>query len=101
MRVLAALAITVAHGIAARFADHLPDPVAAVLAATVYGPLWLASALRLPVFGAADSGGWPGPSLLGWVILALVWLGAWLLVVSLLQRLRARWTRTKELPSRV
>ncbi len=89
MRVLAALAITFAHGAIIGIAGRLPDPIAAFLAGTVYGPLWPATLLGLPVFGSAESGGWPGPSLLGWVLLAIFWFAAWLLVLSALQRMRS------------
>lgn len=89
MRFFVALALTVAHALLVGLAGRLPDAFAAVLAATVYGPLWLASALGLPVFGPAASGGWPHPNLLGWALLGLVWFGAWWLGVGLLYRLRA------------
>jgi hypothetical protein len=89
MRVPAALAITLAHGVIVAVAGWLPDNVAAVLAGTVYGPLWPASALGLPVFGSAPSGGWPGPSLLGWLVLAIFWFATWSLVLSLLGKLRS------------
>jgi hypothetical protein len=89
MRALAALAITFAHGSAVAIAGRLPDPVAAFLAGTVYGPLWPASALGLPVFASAESGGWSAPSLLGWVLLAGFWFAVWSLVLSLLRKLRS------------
>lgn len=88
MRILVALALTAAHGILVSLAGRLPESVAAVLAGTVYAPLWLASYLSLPVFGQAPSGGWPGPSILGWAFLAFTWFGAWLLAVSALKGLR-------------
>lgn len=88
MRILVALALTAAHGILVSLAGRLPESVAAVLAGTVYAPLWLASYFSLPVFGQAPSGGWPGPSILGWAFLAFTWFGAWLLAVSALKGLR-------------
>lgn len=89
MRALAALALTLVHGGFVAVAGRLPDALAAVLAGTVYGPLWPASALGLPVFGPVRSGGWPGPSLSGWALLAVFWFAAWWLVLSLLRRLRS------------
>ncbi len=88
MRMLAALGLTVTHAVVVSVAGRLPDSVAAVVAGTVYGPLWPLSAIGLPVFGIAESGGWPGPSLLGWSFLAIFWFAAWLLIVSLLRKLR-------------
>lgn len=40
----------------------MPDPVAEFVSASVYLPLWPMNAIGWNVFGAAESGGWPGPS---------------------------------------
>lgn len=56
------------------------------IAATIYGPLFLLDALRLPVFGNGPSGGWAGPSPLGWVCLLLLWGAVWWGVATLLAR---------------
>jgi hypothetical protein len=89
-RTLLALALTLVHATAAYFGSRLPNALAAFLAGTVYGPLWLVSQMGLPVFGPAESGGWAGPSLLGWTFLALFWFAVWWLLVSLLLKWRAR-----------
>lgn len=56
------------------------------IAATIYGPLFVLDALRLPVFGNAPSGGWAAPSLLGWACVVLLWSAVWWGVASLLAR---------------
>jgi hypothetical protein len=56
------------------------------LAASVYGPLFVLDALRLPVFGNGPSGGWAGPAPFGWVCLLLLWGALWWGVAALLAR---------------
>lgn len=56
------------------------------IAATIYGPLFLLDALRLPVFGNGPSGGWAGPSPLGWACVLLLWGAFWWGVAALLAR---------------
>lgn len=60
------------------------------IAATVYGPLLVLDAVRLPVFGAGPSGGWAGPSPFGWACLVLFWGALWWGVATLLARLWRR-----------
>lgn len=68
-----------------------PDVVAPVVAASVYGPLAAAQAISLPVFLKAESGGWPAPSFLGWVLVALAWAAIWWGVASFLAHLIAKY----------
>lgn len=56
------------------------------IAATIYGPLFLLDALRLPVFGNGQSGGWAAPSPFGWLCLVLLWSAIWWGVAALLAR---------------
>ncbi|HEX8611202.1 MAG TPA: hypothetical protein VF800_07925 [Telluria sp.] len=56
------------------------------VAATIYGPLFVLVALRLPVLDAAPSGGWAAPSLLGWACVLLFWCAVWWGVALLLAR---------------
>lgn len=74
-------------------ADRLPDAIAPVIAATVYVPLWPLSVAGLPVFGSAESWGWPAPSVLGWGLLLVFWSTVWWLGVTALARVRIRGTQ--------
>ncbi|NHZ44988.1 hypothetical protein [Massilia aquatica] len=56
------------------------------IAATIYAPLFVLDALRLPVFGNGPSGGWAGPSPLGWACVLLLWGAVWWGVATLLAR---------------
>ena len=80
--------ILLVHALLISIADHLPDPLAAAIAGTVYLPLWPLSALGLPVHARADAWGWSSPSLLGWGVIALTWTTVWAAVVAGLARLR-------------
>ncbi|MDM5177896.1 hypothetical protein PO883_11905 [Massilia sp. DJPM01] len=64
--------------------------VGAAIAATIYGPLFVLDALRLPVFGNGASGGWGAPSVPGWVCVVLFWAAIWWGVAALLARLGRR-----------
>ena len=86
-RFIAVLTLVAAHCAAIFAAPHLPDRLAAGVAGTIYLPLMLFAALGLPVFGPAESWGWPSPTVLGWGLLLLVWVGLWWLVISGLARL--------------
>lgn len=88
MRTLLALCLIVTHAVLVAISDRLPDSVAALVAATVYLPLWPFSAVGLDVYGQAESGGWSSPNLLSWCILALLWSLFWLFVAFLLVRPR-------------
>ncbi|MEN3157700.1 hypothetical protein ABC502_04860 [Alkalimonas sp. NCh-2] len=57
-----------------------------ILLASIYLPLMLLQQLGVPVLGAAESWGWPAPTLLGYVLLVLFWLGSWMLVGYLITR---------------
>jgi len=67
-----------------------PDALAPALAGAVYLPLMVLHAAGVPVFVAAASGGWSAPSLLGWVIVGLLWLAVWWGVASVVSRLLLR-----------
>ncbi|QSQ17667.1 hypothetical protein [Myxococcus landrumensis] len=64
----------------------LPDELAPALAGSVYLPLMPLRALGLPVLSSAQSGGWAGPSVLGWGVVVLVWALIWWGVAALIAR---------------
>lgn len=68
--------------------DALPAAIAPVVAGTIYLPLWPLSALGIPVFSPAASGGWAAPSLLGWFTFVVIWWLLWWAVVALIMRVR-------------
>lgn len=75
------------HALLMAFASMLPERLAEIVAGSIYLPLWPWSVLGLPVHLRAEAGGWPGPSLLGWAIVAMTWCSVWsLLIVGLLRR---------------
>ncbi len=78
------LLLLAAHALVVVFASHVPKLLAPVVAASIYGPLWPLSALGVPVFLPAHSGGWSSPTVLGWLILATFWACIWFVVVWLL-----------------
>lgn len=91
LRFIAVLTLVVAHAGAIVAASHLPDRLAAVVAGSVYLPLMPFQALGLPVFGSAESWGWSPPSLLGWGLLLIVWVGVWWAITAAVARiLRSR-----------
>lgn len=57
----------------------LPDPLAGLAGASLYGPLRLFRSLGLPVFDATEANGWSFPSAFGVVLVIAFWLAAWLL----------------------
>lgn len=81
MRWLIALGLIVTHVALVACVGYLPEPLHPALAATIYAPLWFFSSLGLPVFGRAESGGWSGPSVFGWVVLLVFWSTVWTLLV--------------------
>lgn len=75
------------HALLIAFAAYLPDRLAAIVAGSIYLPLWPWSALGVPVHARAEAWGWASPSLLGWAVVALTWCTVWaLVVVGLLRR---------------
>lgn len=73
------------------FAIAFPlEAIAPFVAGAIYVPLTVLRAFGLPVFAGAESGGWPAPSLLGWVVVAFFWAALWwaavVLVSSLVER---------------
>ncbi|NTX60442.1 hypothetical protein HUA74_07190 [Myxococcus sp. CA051A] len=62
----------------------IPASIAPALAGSVYLPLMPLRALGLPVLSQEPSGGWAGPSVLGWGAVVLVWGLVWWGVVLLL-----------------
>ena len=89
MRLIALLSLLFAHAVLIATADALPQMIAPVIAGTVYLPLWLLQAVGLPVFGRAEAGGWPGPSILGWVLVAAIWTTLWWILVATIAKVRA------------
>lgn len=90
IRRIAALAMAATHGALVAMSNRLPDAISAVVAWTVYFPLWLASGLGLPVFGRTQSGGWATPNGLGWASLAIFWIAIWLIVMEISSRVGER-----------
>lgn len=88
LRLVLFSALICAHAILIGLGDALPDAVAPIVAGTVYGPLWLLDSIGLPVFGRAESGGWPGPSALGWIVVAIFWSTLWWSVLAAITRMR-------------
>lgn len=84
------VAVGLALGHAALFAlaGQLGDRFAALLAGTVYLPLWPLASIGVPVWSPAESGGWSAPSLLGWFIVGGFWFALWWFVSALLVRRR-------------
>ena len=90
LRLLAFFGLVCAHGALFVFTPLLFESVAPVLAGTVYVPLWGLNAIGLPVFGRAESGGWPAPNLLGWSFVAAIWSAFWWTLVAAFAKVRAR-----------
>jgi len=67
----------------------LPDAVAPIIAGTIYLPLWPLSEIGIPVFSPAESGGWPGPNVLGWLVFVAIWSLLWWLLVAVIIRVRS------------
>ena len=74
-------------GIHAAAVFFSPETLAPAVAGSVYLPLMPLKVAGVPVFAVAESGGWPSPSLLGWVLVLLLWFAIWLVVASFLSRL--------------
>ena len=89
MRSIVILGIVSAHLALVAGASVLPDAIQPALAATVYLPLWPLAALGLPVFGHAESGGWPAPSLLGWSVFVLLWAAVWAMLLAVIDKYRS------------
>ena len=70
-----------------------PEGLAPALAGSVYLPLLPLKAVGIPVFAAAESGGWASPSLLGWATVFLLWSAIWWVAALTLSRLLSRCTR--------
>lgn len=66
------------------------EAIAPAVAGSIYVPLTVLQALGLRVFVAAESGGWPAPSLLGWVVVAAFWAVLWWSVASFVSYLVKR-----------
>lgn len=77
MRALITLGILSLHAALIALNGFLPAAIGAVVAGTVYLPLWALVSLGVPVFGSAPAGGWASPSLAGWFILLFLWACLW------------------------
>jgi hypothetical protein len=68
------------------------DRLAAIVAGSIYVPLWPFDKLGLPVFGASA---WFFPPLtyLGWGVIGLVWMVAYWYIAGLISRLLGRFRR--------
>jgi hypothetical protein len=69
--------------------SRLPAAIAPLIAGSVYLPLWPLSAVGLPVFSSAASGGWASPSLLGWFVFVAIWSLFWWGLIALIVRVRS------------
>lgn len=56
-----------------------------IFLASIYLPLAPFAYMGLPVTDDFDGWGWSGPSFLGYLIIILVWLGAWFVVGRIIQ----------------
>lgn len=81
---LLALSLIATHAVLVAASGRLPDSVAPLVAATVFLPLWLLSAIGLPVYGRPEAGGWSAPNLFGWCMLVLLWSLIWTAIAFLL-----------------
>ena len=82
---LVLLCVFVVLHVSAVFAvNHGASLMAPAVAATIYGPLAVFKFFGIPVFSAAESGGWSSPSWLGWLLVCGLWLGIWYGVAYLL-----------------
>lgn len=88
MRWIAVCVLVLAHVALIAAGDALPAALAPAIAGTLYLPLWPLSALGMPVFSPAESGGWASPNLLGWLSFLAIWSLLWWLVVALVLRAR-------------
>lgn len=77
------------HGLLLGVGEALPDAVAAVLGGTIFLTLQGLDLLGLPVLTGAESGGWSGPNLFGWVLIAAIWGLIWWTVVVVFAKLFA------------
>lgn len=89
MRWIAVFVLVLLHVALIAAGDALPAALAPAIAGTLYLPLWPLSALGIPVFSPAESGGWASPSLLGWLCFVALWSLLWWLVVALVMRARS------------
>jgi len=63
-----------------------PEFLAPAIAGTIYLPLMPFQIIDLPVFAAAQSGGWSSPSLFGWAIVTILWVVVWWGLASYVSR---------------
>ena len=89
LRLIVFLSLLCAHGALVALGPQLPANLVPVAAGTIYLPLWPLSAIGLPVFGRAESGGWPGPSLLGWLCVVVSWSALWWILIAAIAKVRA------------
>lgn len=73
-------ALVLLHGAGIVFA---PDPLAPLIAGSIYLPLMPLNEIGVPVFSAAESGGWSALSGLGWATVIIVWGITWWAVAGL------------------
>jgi hypothetical protein len=72
-----------------------PDAIAPAVAMSIYVPLILLQGLGLPVFMAAESGGWAAPSLFGWAIVVIFWTILWWSVAAFVAYLVSYFVRRR------
>jgi hypothetical protein len=89
LRSIAFFSLVCTHGTLVAIGNLLPETVAPVVAGTVYLSLWPLSSIGLPVLGRAESGGWPGPNMLGWFFVAAIWSALWWVLVAAIAKVRA------------
>ncbi|WP_157778268.1 hypothetical protein [Massilia violaceinigra] len=85
LRTLLFIGLSTAHALVAWIWAGT-STIGPAIAATIYGPLFVLDAIKLPVFGGWPSGGWAAPSLLGWACVVLFWAAIWWGVAVLLVR---------------
>ena len=82
LRLIVFLSLTCAHGAFVGLGSQLSENLAPVAAGTIYLPLWPLNRVGISVFGRAESGGWPGPSFLGWLCVIAFWSALWWLLAT-------------------
>lgn len=80
------LVILFVHTILIVLGGALPETIAPAIAGSIYLPLWLLEIVGLPVFAYVEAGGWPRPSILGWILVAVIWSVLWWLLVAVVAK---------------
>ena len=64
-----------------------PEPLAPLMAGSIYLPLTLLKVMGLPVYASVEGWGWAAPSPFGWAAVVVLWGLIWWLVARIATRL--------------